>query len=86
MKCYFMEGDRCNNCENDAKFGFENRHHQWFSQSKHVTARRLIRAYHVKIFRMPATLNDHILSDINSSLIQTSCHKAAFSNSVVEIQ
>lgn len=85
MLCYLMERERCNNCENDAKFGFENRH-QWFFQCNHVTAQRVMRAYHVKIFRMPATLNDHILSDINSSLIQTSCHKAAFSNSVVEIQ
>lgn len=80
-----MEGDCSNNCENDAKFGFENRP-QGFSPCKHVTAQRLMRVYHVKIFRMPATLNDHILSAINRSLIQTSCHKAAFSNSVVEIQ
>lgn len=61
-------------------FGFESRHQQ-FLQCKHVTSHRLIEAYHVKIFRVPATLNDHILSDINSSLIQTRCHKAAFSMS-----
>lgn len=61
-------------------FGFENKHLQ-FSRCKHVTAHRLMKTYHVKIFRMLATLNDHALSDINSSLIQTSCHKAAFSTS-----
>lgn len=40
-----------------------------------------MKAHHVKIFRIPATLHDHILSDINSLLIQTSRHKAAFSMS-----
>jgi len=44
--------------------GFEDRLQQ-FSRCKHVTAHRLMKACHVKIFKMPATLNDHILSDIN---------------------